>query len=413
MPALSRRDLLKASAALPLLYAAPVRAAAPPPEAITPALIAAATKEGAVVWYTSADLQLAATGRPRPLSGNFPASPRGSSAPAASASSPASARNMPPAFTRPMRCSTGDAAQFLAWKRLGCLAPYVPEDVAKHIPDEHRDADGFYATVRSSLCVIAYNTDMVKQDDAPKSFADLLDPKWKGKIVKAHPSYSGTIMTSTYQMVRELGWPYLEKLAKQNVLQVQSATDTPKKIVLGERAVMADGNEFERAAAQGGRQADRGGLRQRRLALDRAAVGDLCRSAASQRRAAVSELSVQRRGRSGCSSMSAGCVRCMPWSKTSRAARRCRPSRSGRTIRLRSRPRATSSSAIIRRFSTSDGSRVCRLASPKLRLYKPQHHSRGPLALGPDNGSKRPSGGPFTGLTHVRGGSTGEDYGAS
>src|SRR5262245_21851179 len=84
---------------------------------------------------------------------------------------------------------------------------------------------------------------MVKREEAPKSFADLLDAKWKAKVVKAHPSYSGTIMTSTYQMVRELGWSYLEKLALQQVLQIQSATDTPKKIVLGERPVMADGNE--------------------------------------------------------------------------------------------------------------------------------------------------------------------------
>jgi iron(III) transport system substrate-binding protein len=84
----------------------------------------------------------------------------------------------------------------------------------------------------------------VKPDDRPKSFADLLEPKWKGKIVKAHPSYSGTIMTATFELVRDLGWPYFEKLAQQNVMQVQSASDPPKKLALGERAVQADGNEY-------------------------------------------------------------------------------------------------------------------------------------------------------------------------
>ena len=63
-------------------------------------------------------------------------------------------------------------------------------------------------------------------------------------MVKAHPGYSGTIMTATFQIARELGWEYLEKLAKQKVMQVQSAADPPKKLALGERAVMADGNEY-------------------------------------------------------------------------------------------------------------------------------------------------------------------------
>ena len=63
-------------------------------------------------------------------------------------------------------------------------------------------------------------------------------------MVKAHPAYSGTIMTATFQIVRELGWEYFEKLSKQRVMQVQSSTDPPKKLALGERAVMADGNEY-------------------------------------------------------------------------------------------------------------------------------------------------------------------------
>jgi iron(III) transport system substrate-binding protein len=244
MRGLSRRDILKASAAFSACaFATPARAAAPPAATITPALTAAAKKEGTVVWYTSADLHLAQL-----VGQAFEQKFSGVTVRVERAGAERIYSRVGQEYTSGIHVvdavSTGDAAQFLAWKRQGLLAAYVPDDVAKYIPAGHRDPDGFYATVRSSLCVIAYNTELVKQDEAPKSFADLLDPKWKGKIVKAHPSYSGTIMTSTYQMVRELGWPYLEKLSRQNVLQVQSATDTPKKIVLGERAVMADGNEY-------------------------------------------------------------------------------------------------------------------------------------------------------------------------
>ena len=242
--ALSRRDILKASAALSIgAFASPARAASPPAETITPALIEAAKKEGQLVWYTSADLQLAALVA-KTFEQKFP----GIAARVERAGGERIFTRVAQEYATGIHAvdavSTGDAAQFLSWKRQGLLAPYVTEDIARHIPAEHRDPDGCYATVRSSLCVIAYNTELVKRAEAPKSFADLLDPKWKGKMVKAHPSYSGTVMTSTYQMVRELGWPYLEKLAMQEVMQVQSATDTPKKIVLGERAVMADGNEY-------------------------------------------------------------------------------------------------------------------------------------------------------------------------
>ena len=132
--------------------------------------------------------------------------------------------------------NSSDAAHFIVWKREGILEPYVPEDVAKYYPAEHKDPDGTFATFRAWVCVIGYNTNMVKAEDAPKSYADLLDPKWTGKIVKAHPSYSGTIMTATYQMSRDLGWEYFEKLAKQKVMQVQSSADPPKKLALGERA---------------------------------------------------------------------------------------------------------------------------------------------------------------------------------
>ena len=91
----------------------------------------------------------------------------------------------------------------------------------------------------------------MKAEEAPKSFNDLLDPKWAGKITKAHPSYSGTILTATFQVSRDIGWDYFEKLAKQKIMQLQSATDPPKKIVLGERMVAADGIEYVMLAGEG------------------------------------------------------------------------------------------------------------------------------------------------------------------
>ena len=51
-------------------------------------------------------------------------------------------------------------------------------------------------------------------------------------------------MMATFQIARILCWVYLETFANQGIMQVQSSTDPPKKLALGERAVMADGNAY-------------------------------------------------------------------------------------------------------------------------------------------------------------------------
>jgi iron(III) transport system substrate-binding protein len=141
--------------------------------------------------------------------------------------------------------NSSDAAHAISWKRQGWLEPYVTAEMAENVPPEQRDPDGTFTNQRTHLCVIAYNTSLIKPEDGPKGFADLLDPKYAGKMVKAHPGYSGTIMTATQQTARELGWSYFEKLAKQKVLQVQSATEPPKKLEAGERAAAVDGSDYQ------------------------------------------------------------------------------------------------------------------------------------------------------------------------
>jgi iron(III) transport system substrate-binding protein len=241
----SRRDVLKGSAALALgtVFAAPVRAEAPAPEAITPQLIEAANKEGKVVLYSAMDLPVG-----EKLGKAFEAKYPGIQVQVERAGSERLFQRIAQEFASGIHAAdvvnSSDASHFIPWKQNGWLAPFVSEDIAKYFPVEYRDPDGMFATTRLYLSSIAYNTNLVKPDDAPKSFADLLDPRWAGKMVKGHPAYSGTIMTATFQMVRELGWEYFEKLSKQRVMQVQSSTDPPKKLSLGERAVMADGNEY-------------------------------------------------------------------------------------------------------------------------------------------------------------------------
>ena len=244
----NRRDVLRGSSALALtVYATPIRAQAtskaPAAEAVTPALIETAKKEGRVVYYTSIDLPMAER-----IARAFETKYPGISVRVERTGAERVFQRIGQEYSSNIRAvdvvNSSDAAHFIVWKRQGILAPYVPEDVAKHYAAENRDAEGMHANFRAGFSVIGYNTNMVKREEAPKSFADLLDPKWMGKLIKAHPGYSGNVMTATFQITRDLGWEYLEKLAKQKVMQVQSSTDPPKKLALGERAVMVDGNEY-------------------------------------------------------------------------------------------------------------------------------------------------------------------------
>ena len=242
---ISRRDVLVGASALSAgaAFSTRVLSAAPPASPVTPALIEAAKKEGKVVWYTSIDLKLS-----EQIGKAFEAKYPGVSCKVERTGAERILQRIGQEYTANVHAvdvvNSSDASHLVYWKDQGVLEPYVPEDVAKFYPADHKDTDSTYASFRVFLSIIAYNTTMLKKEEAQKSFADLLDAKWKGKIVKAHPGYSGTIMTATYQMSRDLGWEYFEKLAQQNVLQVQSAADPPKKIALGERAVQADGVEY-------------------------------------------------------------------------------------------------------------------------------------------------------------------------
>ncbi len=236
-----RRSLLTAAVLLP--FGARVVSAAPPPEAVTPALVEAARKEGKVSYYTAMDLSVA-----EPLAKAFEARYPGIKVAVERTGAERLFNRIAQETASNIRradvVNSSDAAHFIVWKRQGWLQPYLTMDIAEDVPAAQRDADGTFTNQRTHLSAIAYNASLIKPEDAPKGFNDLLDARYAGKLVKAHPGYSGTIMTATQQLVRVLGWGYFEKLAKQKVLQVQSATEPPKKIEAGERAIAVDGSDY-------------------------------------------------------------------------------------------------------------------------------------------------------------------------
>ena len=153
---LSRRDILKGSSALALgsVFASPARAEAPPPEAITPALIEAAKKEGKVVWYTSIDLSVS-----EKIAASFKEKFGGIDVRVERTGAERVFQRIGQEYASNVFAvdiaNSSDAAHLLAWKRQGILLPYVPEDVAKYYKPEHRDPDGFFAGFRATLSRIA------------------------------------------------------------------------------------------------------------------------------------------------------------------------------------------------------------------------------------------------------------------
>src|SRR5262245_63031620 len=186
----SRRDVLKAGTALAAtVFAEPLRAQAPAAEPITPALIEAAKKEGKVAFYSAMDLTLAER-----LGRSFEAKFPGIAVRVERSGAERIFTRIGQEYASNIRTvdvvNTSDQAHCLVWKREGWLAAYLPQEVAQHYDSQFYDPDGLYVTTRILISPFGYNTNLVKAEEAPRSFADLLQPKWAGKLVKAHPAYS-------------------------------------------------------------------------------------------------------------------------------------------------------------------------------------------------------------------------------
>jgi iron(III) transport system substrate-binding protein len=123
------------------------------------------------------------------------------------------------------------------YARRGWLMKYESPEQA-HYPADLR-LPGFWTPVNILSSSIAYNADHVKPEEAPKTWEDLLHPKWKGRMVMSDALYSGGILHAFAALRAVFGKSYVEKLAKQDILVKGGSGDTTQTLISGERPVAA------------------------------------------------------------------------------------------------------------------------------------------------------------------------------
>ncbi|MEO6032080.1 MAG: extracellular solute-binding protein, partial [Burkholderiaceae bacterium] len=136
--------------------------------------------------------------------------------------------------------SSVDIANFVDLKQKNALALYHPENAARVYPVfQNLDPEGYFHATVASVIALAYNTQKVKAADAPKSWTDLLDPKWADKIALGHPAYSGFAGTWAAQMNKLYGKTYFERLSKLKPQISRSLLDATTLLASGERWLTA------------------------------------------------------------------------------------------------------------------------------------------------------------------------------
>lgn len=105
------------------------------------------------------------------------------------------------------------------------------------VPAEFKGPNDTFTTPRLSVMLIGYNKKYVSEAEAPKSFKELTDPKWKGKVSSGSPLESGTNFTLMTNLVYKYGYDFLKELRQNDVLSAGGNSAVLKRIVTGERPV--------------------------------------------------------------------------------------------------------------------------------------------------------------------------------
>ncbi len=134
--------------------------------------------------------------------------------------------------------SASDISHAAILKDQGQLMHYVPANAAGLLPTYRALSDeGWYTVNNAARFVLIRRKDKVPDAVAPRTWTDLLDPRWKGQIATAHPAFSGGMGTWVLALTKTYGWSYFEKLAANNPRIGRSAVDPVTLLTAGECVV--------------------------------------------------------------------------------------------------------------------------------------------------------------------------------
>jgi ABC-type Fe3+ transport system substrate-binding protein len=202
------------------------------------AMIAAAKKEGQVVWYTTQIINQFA----RPAADAFQKK-YGIKVNYVRADSKAvTLRLLNEGRAGRVQADVFDGTAGVApLKKLNLVEKWVPDSVSR-LDKQFVDVNGYWTATNLYVLSPAFNTKLIPAAEAPKTLEDLLNPKWKGKITwNASPTMSGSagfvgmIITT---MGEQKGREYLQKLADQNLFPLQmSAREVLNQVIRGESQI--------------------------------------------------------------------------------------------------------------------------------------------------------------------------------
>jgi iron(III) transport system substrate-binding protein len=124
------------------------------------------------------------------------------------------------------------------------LTPYKVKEDASFAADV-KDAEARYYGFSYNIQAFIVNTELVKPADFPRSWKDLADKKWNGKLLFANPALSGSSYAQLFQMVGLYGWDHINAV-RRLATYVPSSTLAYSLVARGEFAVgvTGEGNVF-------------------------------------------------------------------------------------------------------------------------------------------------------------------------